>query len=464
MSDGDAAFESVVAAVRERVTPDPEERDRLTAAAKALLQRTREAAADLPVETDVLQVGSTARGTWVSGDRDIDVFVRFPPTLDRDRLAEYGLRVGHRVLPDGREEFAEHPYVTGSFEGFDVDLVPCYRLDDASDVRSAVDRTPFHTEYLADRLDDDRVSDVRLCKAFLKGVGAYGSDLRTRGVGGYLAELLVLDYGGFRPLLSAVADWQPPVRRDPGDTGSDATFDDPLVVVDPTDPGRNVASVVSGESLARFQHYARELLADPRESLFDPRDPSPLSPADVRDHLRRRDTAPVAVTFPVPDVVDDQLYPQLRRTRSNLARELDRRGFRPLRSLAVADRENDADADGGRAVVLVECAVSDLPAVERHEGPPVAVRDHAAGFHDKYAGTDAYGPFLDGDRYVVERHREHTTPGEAVSAVLFEVGLGPDVERAMTDDHEVVTGEAVAALAEREGLGRALRRYFEPRP
>ncbi len=467
-SEPRGAFDRVVDRVRERVTPGEEERARLERAADRLTERTREAVADLPVEADVLQVGSTARDTWVSGDRDVDVFVRFPADVERDRLAEFGLQVGHAVLPDGREEYAEHPYVTGSFEGFDVDLVPCYRLESASEVRSAVDRTPFHAEYLRERLDDRLAGEVRVCKAFLKGIGVYGSDLRTRGVGGYLAELLVWHHGGFRPLVEAVGEWHPPVRIDPGDTGSDASFDAPLVVIDPTDPDRNVASVVAAESLARLQHHARALLADPSEDVFEPRDPDPLAPATVEDHLRQRGTAAVAVTFPAPDVVDDQLFPQLRRAESNLVGTLDRAGFRPVRSGTLLDRPEEStrpgDADGDRAALLFECAVRELSAVERHEGPPVAVREHAEGFYRKYADGDAYGPYCDGDRYVVEREREHTTPAAVVRAALSRVGLGPDVERAVERDHAVLVGEEVARLAEREGFARDLRRYFEPRP
>ena len=104
-------LEAVLSRVRDRAVPEPEERERLRAVATELVERAREAIADLPVEADVVQVGSTARGTWVSGDRDIDLFVRFDADLDRTELEEYGLAVGHAVLPDGHEEFAEHPYV-----------------------------------------------------------------------------------------------------------------------------------------------------------------------------------------------------------------------------------------------------------------------------------------------------------------------------------------------------------------
>ena len=153
----------------------------------------------------------------------------------------------------------------------------CYAVESAADIRSAVDRTPFHTGYLEGRVEPV-ADDVRLAKAFLDGVGAYGSDLRTRGFSGYLTELLVLEYGGFRPLLEAAADWSPPVRLDPEDH-AEASFEDPLAVVDPTDPERNVAAVCSARNVGRLLHYARDLLADPRIDLFEPRDPASRSRA-----------------------------------------------------------------------------------------------------------------------------------------------------------------------------------------
>jgi tRNA nucleotidyltransferase (CCA-adding enzyme) len=468
MDDADA-FARAVAEARERFDPDEAERRHLQSVADRVLERARQAAADLPVEADVLQVGSTARDTWVSGDHDVDVFVRLPPALDRERLREYGLRVGHATLPEGREEYAEHPYVTGEFDGVDVDVVPCYRLDDASEVRSAVDRTPFHTDYLEQRLDESLAAEVRAAKALLHATGLYGSDLRTRGFGGYLVELLVVEYGGLRALLAAAADWQPPVRVAPGEDAGDE-FDADLVVVDPTDPGRNVAAVLDRRNLARLQHHARAVLADPRPERFEPRSPDSPPAARVREWIRDRATTPVALHVGRPDAVEDQLFPQCRRTLGGLVEELDRRGFRVLRSTVLADDEGetgdpDASDPGTGVALLVELAVASLPAVERHRGPPVAARDHAEGFYRKYADrADVAGPFVDGDRYVVERPREFRHAREFLdSPAVFEVGVGPDVEAAMREGYAVLAGEAVADLVDR-GFGPALTRHFEPEP
>ncbi|GAB6879401.1 CCA tRNA nucleotidyltransferase [Halorubrum gandharaense] len=474
-ADDDAELAAVLDRVRERVTPDADERERLRETAAALVERAQAAIADLPVEADVVQVGSTARGTWVAGDRDIDLFVRFPPDLDREQLETYGLEVGHAVLPEGHEEYAEHPYVKGTHDGFDVDLVPCYAVETAGDIQSAVDRTPFHDAYLTERLDDDLASDVVLAKRFLKGIGAYGSDLRTEGFSGYLTELLVVELGGFLPLVESVRSWHPPVEFDPENHAA-TTFEDPLVVVDPTDPNRNVAAVLSAENLARFQHYARDLLADPREELFFPTAPEPLDAAGVRDHIERRGTTPVAVVFDAPDLVEDQLWPQLRRSLDGVVGGLHDRGFDVLRAAAMASEETPEANDPAavlsdrarapdRAVLFAELSVAERPRVERHVGPPVAVRSHAEGFYESYADDvdpDTYGPFIDEDRYVVEREREFTSAAQFLrSDAAGGVALGAHLERAF-ENREVLVGEAVTTLADEFGSG--LREFYEPHP
>jgi tRNA nucleotidyltransferase (CCA-adding enzyme) len=459
-------FGAIIARVRERVTPTPAERARLKDAVADLIAATERAVADLPVEAEVVHVGSTARDTWLAGDRDVDLFVAFPPVFDRERLEQYGLEVGHAVLPESHEEYAEHPYVVGEYDGFEVDLVPCYAVADATAIRSAVDRTPFHSRYLETRLDDDLAGDVRVCKQFLTGIGVYGSDLRTKGFSGFLTELLVFEYGGFRPLVGAAADWHPPVEFDPEDHGR-GSFEDPLVVVDPTDPERNVAAVCSAANVARLQHYARRLLADPREDVFEPDDPDPIDAADVRAAVADRGMTPVAVRFDAPDVVEDQLWPQLEKSRDGVAGELDRRGFDVFRSAAFAETDTDDAGDGGAAtrdaVLLFELGVVRRPRIERHEGPPVHVREHARDFYGTYADADAYGPFIDGDRYVVERDREYTSAVDLLAGdAIFDVALGVHVESALQDGYDLLVGDDIATLA--ADFGVDLARYFRPTP
>jgi len=94
-------------------------------------------------------------------------------------------------------------------------------------------------------------------------------------------------------------------------------------------------------------------------------------------------------------------------------------------------------------------------------GPPVYVSGHATGFYEKYADTDAYGPFVDGERYVVERERDVRTAREFAEDHLPDVALGAHVESIVErGDYEVLVGERVASLADE--FGEELAGYFDP--
>ncbi len=135
-------------------------------------------------------------------------------------------------------------------DGFEVDLVPCYLVEDASRLMSAVDRTPFHTKYVGSRIIG-REDDVLLLKQFMKGVNVYGSELKVGGFSGYLAELLVLCYGSFAAVLQAASAWRPGQRLDLEGHGI-GRHDEPLIMVDPVDPGRNVAAALTLDKMLQF--------------------------------------------------------------------------------------------------------------------------------------------------------------------------------------------------------------------
>lgn len=445
----------VLAAVAADIEPDDDERAAVEDAVIALTERLEQAIDTLDFEADVLHVGSTARDTWASGERDIDLFVRFPPSTDREHLREAGLAVGRAVLTDGEANYAEHPYITGSFDGFDVDIVPCFAVDDASEARSAVDRTPFHTAYVRERLDGDTAAEVRLAKRFLAAFDAYGSNLKTRGFGGYLLELLLLEYGDFRRFLEAVAAWQLPVEIDL-EAHAAATFDDELVVIDPTDPMRNVAAVVSRTNLARLQHYARTFLDDPSSDRFEATDPMPLDAPDLLRVLENRETTPIAVVFDRPDLIDDQLYPQVRKAHRGTVEGVERHGFDVFRSSAFVGSDE--------IVIFLECAVATLPTIERHRGPPVAIEDHARRFVEVYADReDVVGPFIEDGRYVVERQRRFRYVGSYLTDEAFlEISFGDHLDHAVAQTYRVLEGEDVVELI--DGFGTDLAEHFDPDP
>ncbi|MCE4611562.1 MAG: CCA tRNA nucleotidyltransferase, partial [Desulfurococcales archaeon] len=219
--------------------------------------------------------GSMAKGTMLSDKWEIDVFVLVDG--GREAIGRWGEKVLRRCLRGLPivVRYSEHPYVTVAMMGLQADVVPAPKARSPAEARGGVERTPFHTEYVASRISRRPclADDVRLLKSFLKALEVYGAETHIAGFSGYVAELLVIAYGGFRGVLREAARWRPPVYVDPEGVGDEGALrrryrDSPLIVVDPVDPERNAAAAVSTRSLATLVLASRVYLERPTQRLF----------------------------------------------------------------------------------------------------------------------------------------------------------------------------------------------------
>ncbi|MEM2275991.1 MAG: nucleotidyltransferase domain-containing protein, partial [Thermoproteota archaeon] len=191
------SLQEVVQEVLKRIKPSPEERDHMNHVLSKVVSTLREELKNLEPEVDVLVEGSVAKDTWLSGETDADVFVRFPIKWKKEEMGRVLIDNVKKIFGSEkcRLRFAEHPYVTVRIEGINVDIVPCYRVEKGA-YRSATDRTVFHTEFVKEKLSPDMRDEARLLKKFFKGIGVYGAEIKTRGFSGFLVELLVYSLGG----------------------------------------------------------------------------------------------------------------------------------------------------------------------------------------------------------------------------------------------------------------------------
>lgn len=440
----------VEAAVSARISPTPEMLERVARVRESLVDRVRSAASGRrsPL-VRALVAGSAARGTFLSDRLDIDLFLLFPPDLPRDRLREEGLALGHAVLSEPETRYAEHPYLRGRFEGFAVDAVPGYAVTDPSRPLSPVDRTPFHQEYLAARETPETVVQVRLAKQFFRSLGVYGSEARTEGFSGYLVELVTLRFGSLRGVLSAARSWRIPVRiaapdRDPPRLPPEVA----LILADPVDPNRNVASALSRKNLATVILAAGEYLDDPSEAWFQVRERPSLSRAHALESVRFRGTHVAVVVLPRPDLVDDTLYPQVRKAERAIADEVARSDFTLVGSSCAVDTD--------RVLVLVETTHSRRPAVRLQGGPPAGL-DRVGHYLVKWTAPDApvlQGPYVCADgSLAVETRRAEQDLESVILGALPRLSLGRDLSPPPSAPAEV---HALSAAPETPGLSRGL--------
>ena len=433
----------------QRVKPTPEEAQTVRESADKLVARVQDQVAAMQLPCQAMLVGSVAKDTYTRDSIDFDVFVLFPTSTTREALEENGLKIGRAVLDDPEEKYAEHPYMHGLWSGYEADVVPCYAVAEAGQRISAVDRTPFHTRYVLERMERDQRDQVRLLKAFMKGVGVYGAEAKTHGFSGYLCELLILKYRTFRRVIESAAGWKPGTFLVLSQLEGNPKFTDPLVFLDPTDTRRNVASAVSAETLAHFSESCRAYLRRESLAFFFPRQLVPLAPDELVTALRRRRAEYLVIRTRSPAVLEDHLHDQARKAIAGATRLLEKHGFEVRRSSYEVGRE---------MLLLLELPRIRLPETVTHTGPPVRSREHADRFRRTWTEhRDARSPVYEEDgRLKVERVREYRRADELLRARLLEYDLGKHLTESMKEGFEVLAGLDVV----QEDTARLLTRHL----
>jgi len=415
--------------VLDRVKPTPGERVKLSKAADEIQSKIKELAGSRGIACQPLLVGSASRSTWLAGDHDLDIFLAVPEDAD---LAD-ALEIARFVAPVHEEKYAEHAYVHAVINGFDVDLVPCYLLKDASRIKSAVDRTPFHTKYVSERIKGLE-DEVLLLKQFMKGVGVYGSELKVGGFSGYLSELLVLRYGSFPAVLEGASSWRPGETIDQ-EAHSTTSHQDPLIVVDPVDPNRNVAAALTLERMLQFTVAARCFLKEPDMAFFYPPDKKPISDEDLLKQIKERGSTLLLLDFEAPRMVEDVIFPQLRKAEESIQAMFKRNGFSVLRSNVDCH-----PVDGvNRARMLFELDVWELPRIIRREGPPVWEAEHLSRFLSSHP-LPLSGPYIENGRAIVEVQRKYTRAPDLLEKEVGTLSLGRHLTMQVQKGHNIYMG------------------------
>jgi tRNA nucleotidyltransferase (CCA-adding enzyme) len=435
--------------IARQIVPSDSERERVNRLAEELNAKLVREAERSGLQVEVRLDGSVAKDTWLKGDADIDIFLRVPTSLSRADLETRCLGVARRALKGYPiiERFAEHPYIETHFEKVRVNVVPCYDVP-KGEWRSATDRTPFHTEYVISHLDESQRKEVRLLKAFLKGVGVYGADVKVSGFSGMLCETLIMYYRSFTKTLEQAQSWKTPVTIDLERhyAGREREmldlFEEPLIVIDPVDRGRNLGASISGRRLWEFVAAARAFSTKPSRSFFVPRKITPLGIQRFRQEMQRRGWNLLAVELGRVDVVVDVLWSQLYRTERALRNLLKQEGFNVTRS---ASWSNEQDLN----VILLELENLTLPPMRKHLGPHVVRSQASELFLRKHLreGRTVSGPWVDDDRWVVGQLRENTDAVQLIRSKIRDggrhVGVAGKIAPVLKRKHRVLTGSAL---------------------
>jgi tRNA nucleotidyltransferase (CCA-adding enzyme) len=468
-------FAEVCNSVKRKIVPSQRLKDAVVKRAEQIRRLVERECARANLEAEVRLNGSVAKDTWVRGHADVDIFMRVSPRLSKAQLKDVCLPVARRALRPHKivERYAEHPYVESTVElgkkgELRVNVVPCYNVERGNWL-SATDRSPYHTEYVRQHLTQEQHDEVRLLKAFMKGIGSYGADIKTGGFSGMLCETLIAARGDFRQVVQEFEAWHGEVvdienYYQGSSDDPHRVFREPLIVIDPVDKGRNLGAAVQEDQLWNFITACRQFSSKPSSALFAQPNVKPLTPSAYRKLVAARGSTILCLVLRKLDAVVDVLWSQLYRTQRSLANLLANNDFKLIRSWAWTDETS-------LSVILLEVEQGILPRAKRHDGPPVSRIRESASFLAKHSHgpRSISGPWIENGRWVVETERPEISAKALLKSVLRsggeKIGVASLLANSFRKRVRILENEEVAELVKQNtALAKAMRTYLSGRP
>jgi len=441
--------------VLKTVNPTKEDRSKIETLARKLEKKVAAAARKARIKAKIRVEGSVAKDTWLSGEPDIDIFMRVPSSTPRKSLGDICLCVARKATEGSKqvERFAEHPYLEAFVEDTRINVVPCYDAKQG-EWQSATDRTPFHTDYMKKHLGPKMRCQVRLLKKFMKGIGVYGAEIKTGGFSGYLCELLILQYGSFVKTLEAFARHRQRIVVDieehyrNADSEIALLFSEPMVIVDPVDRGRNVASAVQAQRLHTFVAAAQAFLRTPDTSFFSPQETVMLSLKEAKQKLKARGSAVVFVVFDSLKAVPDILWGQLYKSQRSLCKLVQLNDFRLLRDTAWSDEKTVN-------MFIFEVEQQTISPVKKHLGPPLDKEIECQRFLGKHGGNadTVCGPYVEDGRWVVILKRKYSDAAKLLNSRLKDggrnAGVAEQISHTISKGYKILINEGALGVYEK---------------
>lgn len=341
--------------------------------------------------------GSIAKGTWLKGNNDIDIYVRF--SSSNNNISEQ-LQNSLKNFKGVKKVHGSRDYFQLKENGFLVELIPILEIQSPKDAENITDVSPFHVEWVTkSMLKNLQLQDqVRLAKSFLDTAGVYGAESYIHGFSGYSTEILVIHYNGFEKFIKAAAKWKGKMIIDPLKQYKDnplvhlnpAKTSGKLVLIDPVQKDRNAASSVSEESYDKFVEAAKKFVMRQSLSFFH---------KQKANASKLKKAGNFVIMLKPLKGSDDVIGTKLYKCHLYMLNLLKLEGF--------GVKENGFEFDGKKAVLWYKPLNRKLPDKMRHSGPPEVVKHALLNFIKKWGTKNV--KYEKGRSYVMVK-RKFTVP------------------------------------------------------
>ncbi len=336
------------------------------------------------IKAELFVGGSVAKGTYLKNDRDVDLFLRFPPgTEDISNLALKACSVFEPTIMHGSRDYFSFKNQYLNFE-----LIPVYAIKTAMEAKNIMDNSPLHVAYIREHLL--RHDDVRLLKYLCKMNNLYGAESYMSAFSGYVLELLIAHYGSFQTLIKEAVNWEEGEIIDPSKhyknkeslreriSKSKLTS---LILIDPVQKDRNAATSLSKESFNRFKKLCRQVLAKPSTELFENQN----TITKIKNRARQNNYFLVIKESPMEGKQDIFLSKLDKRLRKIIA-FIERLDFTVIEQGLIIGRSK------ARLYIVIKHRF--LPEIKRMIGPPSGMKEHVKRFEEKWKNKSLRGPYI----------------------------------------------------------------------
>jgi len=345
--------------------------------------------------------GSYAKDTWLKGDYDVDVFVKFDLKYKTQEISKLLEKILKKFKPIKLHGSRDYYWVQNSLR---FEIIPVLNIAKPNQALNTTDFSPWHVTWV-NREGKKYKDDIRLAKKFMKTQGCYGAESYIKGFSGHVVDILVIYNKGFLPLLRAAVKWKPKVIIDYyKKVGKNAEFilnkskiQGPMIIIDPVQPERNAAAALSQEMFDAFVSSAKKFLEKPSDKYFEYQETN-------LEQLKKKGKL-VLVDVEVPEGKEDPVGAKLVKAFDFIAKELDEFG--------VVKKEWEWDKYKN-AVFIYLLKKEKLPDTYEQPGPPVAMQKETIKFKKKHKKT-----FVKQGKVWAKIKYEFRTPEELLTKNVF---------------------------------------------
>ncbi len=397
-------FEKVI----EKLSPSREEQKRAEQAIEAFLKKIGRIK-----DAKVLVGGSFAKGTWITGMYDIDVFVCFSYKRYSEKsgvLSELLEKVLKAKKISFKRIHGSRDYFEAKAGGYSFDVIPILEISNSRQAKNITDCSPLHTKWVKKNINKKLADQARLLKAFCAAQKCYGAESYIKGFSGYACEILTAHYGSFITAARAALKWSEDKKTVIDCEGhyksknalavmNTSKTQSPLVIIDPVQKDRNAAAALSTETFGRFRHAAAKLLLNPSEKFFSILITTPEE-LKMKSKLRN-----VVVLEAVPlEGKDDVVYTKILKAGEHIKQKLELNGFRIY----------DSGIEWNKNPLLWFATDEKIDSYAIAEGPPLDAKSHIERFRKAHKGS----VFVKGKKAYARIKRAHTEPSALLKAII----------------------------------------------